>query len=157
MTDNGAGAAMEPEHDDGDHAHDADGNVVVRIDDAPQDGDPADLTASDRFIVPPGTSVEMGERMGMFDKNGKLDTSSAMYDLIAKRDAGKLNHVKVVVAGLDSWLTERGYRSLAQARGSLSQANAPDPSAFERANYMKALVGYSSDWTAAQRAARVTD
>lgn len=66
-------------------------------------------------------------------------------------------HLKVVVAGLDSWLTERGYRSLAQARGSLSQANAPDPSAFERANYMKALVGYSSDWTAAQRAARVTD
>jgi hypothetical protein len=63
------------------------------------DGLPADLTASDRFIVPPSTSVEMGERLGMFDQAGKLDTSPAMYDLIARRDAGRLNHVKAVVAG----------------------------------------------------------
>ncbi|HMN59910.1 MAG TPA: hypothetical protein PJ988_06070, partial [Anaerolinea sp.] len=75
--------------------------LVMRTfnDDPSKDGDPADLTASDRFIVPPGTSVEVGERMGMFDKNGKIDTSAAMYDLIAARDAGRLNHVKVVVAG----------------------------------------------------------
>ena len=74
--------------------------VMRTFNDGPaKDGDPADLTASDRFIVPPGTSVEMGERLGMFDTGGKLDTSAAMYDLIAKRDAGKLNHVKVVVAG----------------------------------------------------------
>ncbi len=75
--------------------------LVMRTynDDQSKDGDPADLTASDRFIVPPSTSVEVGERLGMFDKNGKLDTSAAMYDLIAKRDAGRLNHVKVVVAG----------------------------------------------------------
>jgi hypothetical protein len=67
--------------------------------DPSQDDQPADLTASDRFIVPPSTSVEMGERLGMFDTNGKLDTRPEMYDLIAKRDATRLNHVKVVVAG----------------------------------------------------------
>lgn len=68
-------------------------------DDPSKDGDPADLTASDRFIVPPGVSVEVGERLGMFDINGKLDTSPAMYNLIGARDAGRLNHVSVVVAG----------------------------------------------------------
>ena len=75
--------------------------LVMRTfnDDPSKDSAPADLTASDRFIVPPGTSVEMGERMGMFDQNGRLDTSAAMYDLIAKRDAGRLNHVTVEVAG----------------------------------------------------------
>lgn len=74
-----------------------------------QDADPADLTASDRFIVPPSTSVEVGERLGMFDGNGKLDTSPAMYDLIAQRDQGKLNHVEVEVAGqLQSFPLESG-------------------------------------------------
>ncbi len=75
--------------------------LVIRTfnDDPSKDADPADLSASDRFIVPPSTSVEMGERLGMFDKNGRLDTSPGMYDLIASRDAGQLNHVKLAVAG----------------------------------------------------------
>ena len=75
--------------------------LVVRTfnDEPARDSAAADLTASDRFIVPPRTSVEMGERMGMFDVDGRLDTSPSMYDLIAKRDAGRLAHVKVMVAG----------------------------------------------------------
>ena len=75
--------------------------LVIRTfnDDPSKDADPADLTASDRFIVPPATSVEVGERLGMFDTGGKLDTSAAMYDLIAERDDGKLNEVTTVVAG----------------------------------------------------------
>jgi hypothetical protein len=67
--------------------------------DVTKDGDPADLTASDRFIAPPSTSVEVGERMGMFDKNGKLVNSPAMYTLIGQRDQGRLNQVEAVVAG----------------------------------------------------------
>ncbi|HVN54467.1 MAG TPA: hypothetical protein VMT46_09060 [Anaerolineaceae bacterium] len=64
-----------------------------------KDGDPADLTASERWIVPPSTSVEIGERLGMFDKNGKLDTSAAMYNLIGQREQGRLNQVTATVAG----------------------------------------------------------
>lgn len=48
-----------------------------------------------------------------------------------------------VLAGLTDWFDSRGYVSLDQARGSLSQINAPDPEAFERANYMKTLVSWS--------------
>jgi hypothetical protein len=76
--------------------------LVIRTynDDVSKDNDPADLTASDRFIAPPSTSVEFGERMGMFDDaNGKLVKTQAMYDLIAKRDGGTFNHVEVMVAG----------------------------------------------------------
>jgi dihydroorotate dehydrogenase (fumarate) len=50
------------------------------------------------------------------------------------------------VEGLRGWLEERGYQSLEQAKGSLSQAAVADPSAFERANYMRTLVSYSADW-----------
>ena len=75
--------------------------LVIRTynSDPSKDADPADLTASDRFVTPPPTSVEVGERLGMFDKDGKLDTSPGMYDLIGKRDQGKLNYVEVEIAG----------------------------------------------------------
>ena len=76
--------------------------LVIRTynSDPSQDTAPADLTASDRFIVPPSTSVETGERLGMFDDaSGKLVNSPAMYQLIGERDQGRLNHVEVEVAG----------------------------------------------------------
>ncbi len=41
-----------------------------------------------------------------------------------------------------NWLSERGYESLAQIRGLLSQANSSDPAAFERGHYMKLLSSY---------------
>jgi dihydroorotate dehydrogenase (fumarate) len=40
---------------------------------------------------------------------------------------------------LATWLEEHEYNSLDEARGSMSQANCPEPAAFERANYMKAI------------------
>jgi dihydroorotate dehydrogenase (fumarate) len=53
-----------------------------------------------------------------------------------------------VLDGVRTWLEEREYVSLQQAKGSVSQASCPDPDAFERSNYMKAVVNYSSpyDW-----------
>lgn len=54
--------------------------------------------------------------------------------------------LRETVDGLRSWLDERGYRSLEQAKGSLSQKAVPDPSAYERANYMQTLVSYSPPW-----------
>jgi dihydroorotate dehydrogenase (fumarate) len=50
------------------------------------------------------------------------------------------------VAGLGDWLEAGGYSSLQQAQGSLSQRAVEDPSAFERANYMKTLISYSPEW-----------
>lgn len=76
--------------------------LVIRTfnDDESKDSAAADLTASDRFVTPPSTSVEVGERLGMFDDAaGKIVNSQAMYDLIGARDQGQLNHVEVEVAG----------------------------------------------------------
>ena len=53
-------------------------------------------------------------------------------------------HVTEVVGGLAAWLAEREYVSVEQARGSLSQVACPDPGAFERAQYMRALTTYST-------------
>jgi dihydroorotate dehydrogenase (fumarate) len=53
-------------------------------------------------------------------------------------------HVRTLVRGVEDWMGEREYESVAQMKGSLSQQACPDPDAFERANYMKALKSYSS-------------
>jgi len=48
-----------------------------------------------------------------------------------------------VLAGLVSWMDEREYESVAQLKGSLSQQNQPDPSAFARAAYLNTLDSFS--------------
>ncbi|MFQ3566645.1 MAG: dihydroorotate dehydrogenase-like protein [Aggregatilineales bacterium] len=53
-----------------------------------------------------------------------------------------IDHLRVVEADLVRWMEEHEYESIAQMRGSVSQINAEDPSAFERAQYMRALTTY---------------
>lgn len=48
--------------------------------------------------------------------------------------------------GLEKWLTERGYETVDQARGSLSYSSVPDPGVFERTSYMKTLTSYVPTW-----------
>ena len=65
-----------------------------------QDEEAADLTANDRHLLPPRTSVEMGERLGMFDDpSGKLMADAGTYQLIVDRDAGELNTQTIAIAG----------------------------------------------------------
>lgn len=51
-------------------------------------------------------------------------------------------YVKTLLEGVRSWMEQYEYRSVQQMKGRLSQVNCPDPAAFERANYMKALASY---------------
>ena len=48
--------------------------------------------------------------------------------------------------GLRTWLEMHRYTSVAQMKGSMSQRNVEDPTAFERANYIKTLESYKSDY-----------
>ena len=54
--------------------------------------------------------------------------------------------VAALVNGVEKWLTAREYDSVEQMKGSLSQQACPDPAAFERTNYMKALTSYTSEF-----------
>jgi dihydroorotate dehydrogenase (fumarate) len=51
--------------------------------------------------------------------------------------------IAMIERDLVDWLEEHEYESVAQIKGSLSQKNCAEPAAFERAQYMKALTGYS--------------
>ena len=45
---------------------------------------------------------------------------------------------------LEHWLEENEYTSVSQLKGSMSRVKCSDPSQLERANYMKALISYTS-------------
>jgi dihydroorotate dehydrogenase (fumarate) len=54
-------------------------------------------------------------------------------------------HVATLVGGVEKWMNARDYVSVEQMKGSLSQQACPDPAAFERNNYMKALTSYTGE------------
>ena len=51
-----------------------------------------------------------------------------------------------ILKGMTEWMEEKEYQSVEQLKGSMSQANCPDPAAFERGNYMKALTSFTGEF-----------
>jgi dihydroorotate dehydrogenase (fumarate) len=52
-----------------------------------------------------------------------------------------------VLHDLEQWMEEHEYESVKQMQGSMSQKNVKEPTAFERANYMKMLHSWKPDPT----------
>lgn len=50
-----------------------------------------------------------------------------------------IKHLRIVEQEIRDWMTEHEYTSVQQMRGSLSQKYCADPSAFERAQYIRAV------------------
>jgi dihydroorotate dehydrogenase (fumarate) len=48
--------------------------------------------------------------------------------------------VQILLKELQDWMGTHDYQSVHEMIGILSQQKAPEPAAFERANYMKALT-----------------
>jgi len=53
-------------------------------------------------------------------------------------------HLAMLLRALDEWLEVREYESVQQLKGSISQRNATDSSAFLRSNYVRVLDSYQS-------------
>ena len=86
--------------------------------------------------------------------SGMHRATDALKMLMAGADATMLcsvllrrgiDHIKVIEREMREWMEEHGYESVEQLKGSMSQKNCPDPTAFERAQYMRALSTYPTD------------
>jgi dihydroorotate dehydrogenase (fumarate) len=55
-------------------------------------------------------------------------------------------YLSTLVDDLKAWMEKHDYVSVAQMKGSMSQKNVADPSAFERANYIKILESYKNPY-----------
>lgn len=53
-----------------------------------------------------------------------------------------INHLRTIEQELRQWMEAHEYESVRQMLGSMSQKHCADPSAFERAQYMRALTSY---------------
>jgi dihydroorotate dehydrogenase (fumarate) len=54
-----------------------------------------------------------------------------------------IGHLATVRAEILKWMEEHEYESIQQMQGSMSQRSVADPSAFQRANYVKVLSSYT--------------
>ncbi len=54
-----------------------------------------------------------------------------------------IDHIRDIGRDIVAWMEEHEYESAEQMRGSMSQHNSPNPSAFERAQYMRAISRYA--------------
>jgi dihydroorotate dehydrogenase (fumarate) len=55
-----------------------------------------------------------------------------------------IQHIQRVEMDVAAWLEKHGYKSLGEIKGVMSQKNCADPSAFERAQYVRGLSSYTS-------------
>ena len=58
--------------------------------------------------------------------------------------ANGVYRIRDILADLKAWMVEHEYESIEQMRGSMSQRAVAEPSAFERANYMKVLNSFDA-------------
>jgi dihydroorotate dehydrogenase (fumarate) len=57
-----------------------------------------------------------------------------------------ISEIHKIEQSLIHWLDTNEYESVKQLQGSMSQINAPDPTVFERVQYMKAIQSYEPVW-----------
>jgi dihydroorotate dehydrogenase (fumarate) len=112
---------------------------------------PSELRLPMRWIailrpqLPPGVSLAA--------TSGIHDGTDAIKALMVGADVTMMTsallrqgpgHIHRVEAEILAWMAERDYESVAQLRGSASQAAVEDPSAFERANYRNVLHSWTT-------------
>jgi dihydroorotate dehydrogenase (fumarate) len=54
-----------------------------------------------------------------------------------------IGHLRQVRLELERWMEDHEYESVRQMQGSMSQLHCPNPTAFERAQYMRAIKSYA--------------
>ncbi|MBR8833409.1 MAG: dihydroorotate dehydrogenase-like protein [Stigonema ocellatum SAG 48.90 = DSM 106950] len=59
-----------------------------------------------------------------------------------------INHMRVIEKQISEWMEKHEYESVRLLQGSMSQKSCPNPSDFERAQYMRSLQSYKGDWEA---------
>ncbi|AFZ59574.1 dihydroorotate dehydrogenase-like protein [Anabaena cylindrica FACHB-243] len=57
-----------------------------------------------------------------------------------------IDHIRCIEQEMREWMEKHEYESVRQMQGSMSQLNCPNPSSFERAQYMRSLQTYNPEW-----------
>ena len=92
------------------------------------------------------TSLTLAATGGVHKAEDALKMLLAGADVVHMASALLLNGpqaLKVVLSEINEWMETHEYESVAQLKGSMSQQNLPNPSAFARAAYLNALDSFT--------------
>ncbi|SIP87057.1 dihydroorotate dehydrogenase (fumarate) [Alkalispirochaeta americana] len=108
---------------------------------------PADLALTLRWLT-----VTYGKTEAQLAANGGIHTGAdAVKALLAGAEVTQVcstlyqnqySHLTTMRDEIASWMDRHGYSTIGQFRGKLSQKKSSTPEAFERLQYIKALVGH---------------
>jgi len=106
---------------------------------------PAEALLSLRWIglLHGRVKLDLAASTGVYDAPGVLKqllAGATVVQLASALVKNGIPHLGKVLAGVEAWVQERGYESLADVRGSLSQKEINDPGAFERAQYVHLIL-----------------
>jgi dihydroorotate dehydrogenase (fumarate) len=98
-------------------------------------------------ILSPRTRLSLAATGGIHSATDAIKLLAAGADAVMVASA-LLHHGPAYLGRLlgemRAWLEENEFTSVRQLKGSMNHENCPNPAGFERLNYMKALLSYSS-------------
>ena len=92
------------------------------------------------------TQLSLGATSGVHNAEDAIKLLLAGADvvhlcsLLLQKGPQQIGHL---LTDIEQWMEQQGFESMADVRGRLSQLNVPDPSSFERSNYIQVLDSYS--------------
>ncbi len=109
---------------------------------------PADLPISLRWIaiMAERVSCDLAASTGVHDGNALIKQILAGADAVQVVSAlyqnGK-DHIKTMLDALEGWMAEKGFNSLADFKGKMSQSKSSNPAVYERVQFMRYFGGGS--------------
>jgi dihydroorotate dehydrogenase (fumarate) len=107
---------------------------------------PSDLHLSLRWIaiMAERVSCDLAASTGVHDGNALIKQilagANAVQVVSSLYKNGK-GQIKTMLSTLDEWMTRKGFNSLSDFRGKLSQAKSSNPAAYERVQFMRYFGG----------------
>jgi dihydroorotate dehydrogenase (fumarate) len=108
---------------------------------------PADISQSLRWIGIMSGRVDcsLAASTGIHDGNGLIKQILAGADAVEIASTIYRNgspYIRIMLADLEKWMDAKGFQSLNQFRGLLSQNKSNNPAAYERIQFMKYFRGF---------------
>lgn len=107
---------------------------------------PSDLSLSLRWVAVMANKVNCD----LAASTGVHDAAAVIKQLLAGAGAVQVasclykngpQYMKVLLDGLETWMTAKRYRKLSEFKGKLSQERSADPAVYERAQFMRYFGG----------------
>ncbi|MCK4235005.1 hypothetical protein KAX75_11285, partial [candidate division WOR-3 bacterium] len=107
---------------------------------------PEDMGLSLRWIalLAGRVSCDLAASTGIHDSNGvikQLLAGATVVQLCSTLYLNGIKHIDTILKETEAWMKNKGFESIDEFRGKMSQMQSEYPESYERIQYIKALVG----------------